>query len=75
VDSGEAFTRSVGCYRISEYRNFLGEKQVPDGEGDSVDQPIYEPGAGQASQEDEPEPNSDVDLNRKVKCSKSFSIM
>ncbi len=65
VDSGEAIICPVSYYRISDYRNFLAEKQVPDGEGDSVDQPIDEPCAGQASQEDEPEPNSDVDLNNK----------
>ncbi len=48
----------LAIYRISDYR----KKQVPDGEGDSVDQPIDEPSTGQASKEDEPEPNSDVDL-------------
>ncbi len=65
MDSGEAIIRSVRYYRIIDYRNFLGEKQAPDGEGDSVDQPIDEPCAGQASQEDEPEPDSDVDLNNR----------
>ncbi len=65
MDSGEAIIRSARYYRISDYRNFLAEKQVPDGERDSVDQPVDEPGTGQASQEDEPEPNSDVDLNNR----------
>ena len=41
---------------------------LPDGKGDGVDQAVDEPGAGQTSQEDEPEPQGHIDLCSKKNC-------